>query len=194
MSDIRKTSGASQATNGAGTPRPSQKSTTHSALSVSEEVRRQIERWARSSTLPHRQVQRSRILPALVNGESSSAIARTLGVSRETVRRWHARAAREGVETLLRDRPGRGRRPGRSASAVALVVDCRVAHPSWTLRQIATHVGVSLATVQRVCREHAVAASPEPPSQLRKHEPAGPRVDDGSRLATANARHVFLHV
>jgi hypothetical protein len=34
------------------------------------------------------------------------------------------------------------------------VVAAATQHPTWTRRQIAAHVGTSLATTQRICREH----------------------------------------
>jgi transposase len=97
---------------------------------------------------------RSRFLLRVLGGEPIAVVAREFGVARETVRRWHDRLLREGPDSLLHERPGRGRRPGRTPSVVAAVVAAATQPPTWTLRQIAAHVGTSLATTQRICREH----------------------------------------
>ena len=149
-----------------------------------------LERWARSSTLPHRQVLRSQILLRLVDGDAASHIARTLGVSRETVRRWRDRAVREGVETLLRDRPGRGRRPGRAAAVVARVLDALAQHPTWTLRQVATHAHTSAATVQRIRRDHVRAGVRGASLQLVKRQAPAAKDDDGKALASSSSEYL----
>lgn len=159
---------------------------------MSDAARRQLERWARSSTLPHRQVRRSQILLRLADGEPGAVIARSLGVSRDTVRRWRDRMLREGVETLLRDRPGRGRRPGRAADVVARVLETLGRHPSWSLRAVAAHVGTSAATVQRVRREHA--DEPVMTRQLMKRHRGAEGADGGKTLASAPHGHVSLHL
>lgn len=48
---------------------------------------------------------------AAAAGQPVSEIARALGVSRPTVRLWCRRFEGGGVAALLRDKPGRGRKP-----------------------------------------------------------------------------------
>lgn len=126
------------------------------------EDRARLEQWARSSTAPHRLVLRSQIVLQLLAGRSQAATARALGVSRETVARWQRRFAELGAAGLQRDRPGRGRRPGRNSAHVARVHEAlRNAPPgSWTVRTLAAHVGISAASVQRIWRERTVEPPP----------------------------------
>jgi DNA-binding NarL/FixJ family response regulator len=82
-----------------------------SSLPIDPAVRAQLERWVRAPTTPQRTVRRSRIVLLLAEGFSARAVARKVGVSRNTVELWRARYAKEGAETLTCDRPGRGRKP-----------------------------------------------------------------------------------
>lgn len=79
---------------------------------VASEDRRSLERWIRAGTTPQRVVLRSRIVLLLADGLSSRAAARALGVSRHTVDLWRKRFADGGCQSLVSDRPGRGRKPG----------------------------------------------------------------------------------
>ena len=68
-----------------------------------------LERWSRMRTAPQRTVLRCRIVLMLGDGVSAREVARRLGVSRHTVDLWRKRYLEEGRDTLLHDRPGRGR-------------------------------------------------------------------------------------
>ena len=57
----------------------------------------------------------------LGDGLSAREVARRLGVSRHTVDLWRTRYLEEGRETVLRDKPGRGRR------SVNPSADCAIA-------------------------------------------------------------------
>lgn len=134
--------------------------TKSSRLSCTAAERARLEQWSRAATVAHRLVLRSQIVLLLLDGHSQVSAARALGVSRETIGRWERRFASGGAEALLRDRPGRGRRPGRNATHVARVVDALRQAPqgTWTVRRLAAHVGASPATVQRIWREHGASA------------------------------------
>jgi transposase-like protein len=69
-----------------------------------------ISRWVRGRTTPQRTVLRGRIVLMLADGMSGREVARRLGIARHTVDLWRNRFREEGAESLLRDRPGRGRR------------------------------------------------------------------------------------
>jgi transposase len=133
-------------------------------------------------------VLRSQIVLQLAGGHSQAAVARALGVSRETVARWEQRFAEAGADGLLRDRPGRGRPPGRNRTHVARVLEAlRSAPPgSWTVRTLAAHVGISAASVQRIWRERTVAPPPELSGQFQDHAGRPRRDDAGKPLASAD--------
>jgi transposase-like protein len=80
-----------------------------------------LERWVRRGTTAQRTVLRSRIVLMLGDAVSAREVARRLGVSRHTVDLWRKRYLEEGRDTLLHDRPGRGR------PASSVPIDCAVA-------------------------------------------------------------------
>ena len=116
-----------------------------------------LERWVRSSSSQERAVRRSRIILALDEGLSVTAVASREGIGRRTVTLWKARFLAEGPEALLRDRPGRGRPKGRRADAVASILEATATPPPgvtrWTSRALARHLGISHSTVLRVWRD-----------------------------------------
>ena len=90
-------------------------------------------------------------------GWSDSRIASTLGVTRRTVALWRSRYIKGGCPALLVDAPGRGRKPGRNREIIEKIRAKTCEPPAqgdrWTVRSLARAVGVSHATVHRVCRE-----------------------------------------
>jgi transposase len=70
-----------------------------------------LQRWLKAPTTPQRVARRSRIVLLALEGLREQEIAEKAGVSRPTVRLWLSRFDKLGVEGLLRDAPGRGRRP-----------------------------------------------------------------------------------
>jgi transposase len=73
-------------------------------ISLPTQDRRTLERWVRLAL-------RSRIVLLLGQGLGGRAVARRLGISRHTVDLWGVRYQKGGCDALVRDRPGRGRKP-----------------------------------------------------------------------------------
>jgi len=125
------------------------------------QIRALLERWVRSSSSQQRAVRRSRIILALDEGLSVTAVSAREGIGRRTVAVWKARFMTEGPDSLLRDRPGRGRPKGRRADAVAAILEATATPPAgtsrWTSRALAKHLGVSHSTVLRVWRDAGMA-------------------------------------
>jgi transposase len=112
--------------------------------------RRRIEQWARSRTLASRVVVRSRIVLMLADGHGVKAVAHALGVSVATVRLWRKRAQVLGIDALLRDAAGRGRKPSLDKpTRDALRRQHAQGHDPMTVRARARELGVSAATVSR---------------------------------------------
>jgi transcriptional regulator with XRE-family HTH domain len=110
---------------------------------------------ARSSTAPHREVQRAKVLLMAGQGVANSQIAASVGVTPVTVRSWRARFAAEGLARFGVVRAGRGRKAVISAAKVEEIVRLTLHEtPSgathWSCRSMAKAVGVSPATVQRI--------------------------------------------
>ena len=125
------------------------------------QTRELLERWVRSSSTQQRAVRRSRIILALDDGLSVTAVSAREGIGRRTVAVWKQRFLAEGPNSLLRDRPGRGRPKGRRADAVASILKATATPPPgtsrWTSRALARQLGVSHSTVLRVWRDATIA-------------------------------------
>ena len=126
-------------------------------LVLSADDRDELVRWARGSTTPQRILIRSLIVLLASAGWSDSKIASEIGVTRRTVALWRSRYLKGGRGALLVDAPGRGRKPGRNRDVVERIRALSHQRPGdgqrWTVRSLARAVGVSHATVHRVCRE-----------------------------------------
>jgi transposase len=128
---------------------------------LDEQTRALLERWVRSASSQQRAVRRSRIILALDEGLSVTAVSAREGIGRRTVAVWKARFMTEGPNALLKDRPGRGRPKGRRADVVASILRATATPPPgtsrWTSRALARHLGVSHSTVLRVWRDAGIS-------------------------------------
>jgi transposase len=84
---------------------------------LSIEERQQLTSWANSARRAHREVQRARIVLAAADGISNAAIADSLGLHVDTVRKWRRRFFHDRLAGL-KDLP----RPGRPADFTAVQV------------------------------------------------------------------------
>jgi transposase len=141
-------------------------------LVLPRKVRKAVERWSRSVKLPHRIVERAKIVALACEGCSNAGIARLLGITEDTARKWRERMRRMRDVKALNDLPRSGR-----PSRVPIAVRCEVirlacerpADPSdgqkanrlpfeqiWTLRSLRdrvakeTHISLSLSEVGRI--------------------------------------------
>ena len=69
-------------------------------LSISNEQRDELGRWAQSRALPAGDVFRARLILALADGSSYRDIERTLGASAPTVSKWKSRFEQSGMDGL----------------------------------------------------------------------------------------------
>jgi len=107
-----------------------------------------VGRLARSRTAPARAVERARIVELAHRGWRVPAIAREVGVSEQTARRWLGRFDERGLDGLA-DAGRSGRPPTYTAEEVGEVVAASLTPPqelglpfaSWTLDRLATHLG-----------------------------------------------------
>src|SRR5215472_10536135 len=81
------------------------------ALPTDAEQRQRLLEISRSQTEPTNRVERARIILAYLQDPSAYAVARTIGVTQQTVTRCLERAAELGVIAALDDRPRAGRDP-----------------------------------------------------------------------------------
>jgi transposase len=82
---------------------------------------------ARRASGEHRDVLRARIVLAAAGGASNAAIARSLGVTDDTVRKWRRRFCQHGLDGLGdRARPGRPRRFAATVVAEVKALACEL--------------------------------------------------------------------
>jgi len=92
------------------------------ALPSDAEQRQRLVEISRSRTEPTSRVERARIILAYLEEPSAYAVARTIGVTQQTVTRCLERAAELGVIEALDDRPRTGRDPVITAEAKTWLV------------------------------------------------------------------------
>jgi transposase len=128
-------------------------------LAVSPEQRHTLESWSRAHNTPKIVATRADIVLLAAEGSSNNSIASQLGITRVSVIEWRKRFAAEGLEALGKVREGRGRprtiSPEKVSQIIHLTLNTLPEHAThWSCRSMATRVGVSSATVQRVWSEH----------------------------------------
>jgi transposase len=95
------------------------------------EVRRELNRRVRASTVSVRDRQRAQIILLSAEGHTQEAVGAAVGVTRVTVNQWCRRFAKQGLFGLG-DTPGRGRKPSLPEAAVRKVLE-HVTRPPATL-------------------------------------------------------------
>ena len=121
----------------------------------------QLARVARQGTTPQKIARRARLMWMLSHQESPSAVARTLHVSRMTVRLWARRFVINGVPGVLREASRPGRRKQLSPAKVQAIVDATLttrppAGTHWSSRRLAKAQGVSDGTIRKIWRQHGL--------------------------------------
>jgi len=130
-------------------------------LTVSDEDKTVLERYAKAPSTAQKIALRARIVLMSGEGEKTGEIVAKLGASVPTVTRWRNRYEEGGAKAILKDarRPGRPRRI--SAEQVAEVVN-RTLHEKppgathWSTRTLAPLVGLSHTQVHRIWRDHGL--------------------------------------
>jgi transposase len=113
-------------------------------------VLKAVRRLSRSAKAERRLVERAKIIALACEGFSNAEIARQVGCTQETVRKWRGRMAKEKKLTALKDRP----RTGRPAE-VPVEIRCEVIKQAcdrpegttfrqvWTLKSLSEKVAVT---------------------------------------------------
>ena len=77
-------------------------------LCITKKAATTLNQWCRSTTLPHGQIMRAKIILQLVEGMTPTEVAKAHRTSAKTVHRWRNRFETEGIDGLL-ERPRSGR-------------------------------------------------------------------------------------
>jgi len=120
-----------------------------------------LEQWARSRSLPARQVERAKVVLLAAEGKTDLEIAAALRISNQKAARWRIRFLRFGLAGLEKDAPRPGRKP-----AIPISVKEELVHKTtqskpenathWSTRTMAAEMGVSESTVRRVWHAHGL--------------------------------------
>lgn len=110
---------------------------------------------SKSTTAPHREVIKARALLAAAEGVANTVIAQRFNLTPVTVRAWRKNFLANGISSLSTIAPGRGRKTSIADEKFVEIVEKTMnttpqGQTHWSVRTMATEVGVSPATVQRV--------------------------------------------
>jgi len=126
---------------------------------MSPKVRRELTSLLKKSTAPQRAIVRARILLDAADGFSNTEIAERVSMARQNVIAVRQRFEERGLESVLRDAPGRGRPKTISEAKIQKIVEATL-HTTpkngthWSSRELAKRHQVSFSTVQRAWRAH----------------------------------------
>lgn len=129
-------------------------------ITVSEQDREILERWARRPKTAQALATRARIVLACGQGKRNDVAAQEAGVTAWTVSKWRRRFAAQGVDGLLDEpRPGAPRKIGDSdvERVITLTLESAPAAAThWSTRSMAERAGLSQSAVSRIWRAFAL--------------------------------------
>ena len=130
-------------------------------VSIDQSQRETLQQWARSRSLPGRQIERARVVLLAAEGKTDLEIAASLGITNQKAARWRKRFLQVGLAGLVKDAPRPGRKPAVSAKLreelIRRTTQSKPAHAThWSTRTMATEMGVSEATVRRIWHAHGL--------------------------------------
>ena len=120
-------------------------------LTITEEQRNELNKWAASRTLPAGDVFRARLILSLAGGQTYSQIMTTLQTTAPTISRWKQRFEEQGIAGL--DPQHKGSQPRVADAALqARIARKTQQKPSdgsthWSCRKLAAAMGLSKSTV-----------------------------------------------
>lgn len=124
-------------------------------ITLTDEDRQTLQRWARGRTTPARLVLRAAIVLAAAEGKENQAIADDLGTNRMLVGKWRNRFASGGLAGIEKDAPRGGRPSPQKATITAQIIEWTTQKKPknathWSCRTLAAELKVSRARVNRV--------------------------------------------
>jgi transposase len=131
-------------------------------LRVAEDQHVELERIARSSSMPHRSVIQAKALLMSADGVAIYEVARRLKVASNSVRSWRRRFETDGVDGVGRIAKGRGRRSWLPEGTVAELVRVTLEEVPddgstlWSTRTLGQRMGVGKDTVARIWKDHNI--------------------------------------
>lgn len=148
------------------------------ALTLTDEERVTLTKWARGRSTPARLVQRAKIILAAADGRANKDIAAQLGCTPRTVGTWRTRFTTERLTGIEHDAPRGGRTPVQRARFEAEIIrrTTQETPPNatqWSTRALAEAIGCNDTLVQRVWHDNG----------LKPHRTKGFKVSNDPRFA-----------
>jgi transposase len=118
-----------------------------------------MQEYLRCGSAPQKIVFRMRIVLAAAEGRSNNEVAKKLETTRPTVLKWRGRYQDQGLDGILEDAAGRGRKksitPEQEAEIVRATLETKPKSATqWSTRTMAAAQGVSDTTVLRIWQKH----------------------------------------
>lgn len=159
------------------------------AITLTDEERVTLTKWARGRSTPARLVQRAKIILAAAAGRENKDIAAELGCTRRTVGTWRNRFVEERLAGIEHDAPRGGRTPTQRARFEAEIIrrTTQETPPNatqWSTRSLAKALGCDDTLVQRVWRDNG----------LKPHRTKGFKVSNDPRFAEKLVEIVGLYL
>lgn len=128
-------------------------------ITVTDEQRATLQRWARGRSTPVRLMQRAQMILMASDGKQNKEIAETLGVQPSTVGRWRQRFAESGLAGIEKDAPRGGRRPTKQRRWAKRIIETTLHETPpnathWSIRTLSEHLGIRPNLVYRIWKAH----------------------------------------
>lgn len=129
-------------------------------MAASREQIVELERMARSSSAPHRQVIQAKGLLWAIEGLANEEIGRRCGVDSDAVRAWRKRFMDKGTEGVGAVAKGRGRKPWLPEGTISKVLHLTLQEvppdtsTQWSTRSMGKQVGIGKDSVARIWQNH----------------------------------------
>ena len=130
-------------------------------ITLKDEDRQTLERWARGRSTPARLVLRAKVVLAAARGQENNDIAEELGTNRQLVGKWRSRFATNGLAGIEKDAPRGGRPDTARAEMEAKIIHWTTQKKPrnathWSCRTLAEELDTSRAMVNRVWRANGL--------------------------------------
>ena len=129
-------------------------------LVLTAEEKAALERWSLRPKSAQALARRSRIVLECARGESNTAVAQKLGITKQTVGKWRSRFLERRLDGLLDEaRPGTPRKVGDEEVERVLTLTLESTPRDathWSTRSLAAEAGLSRSTVSRIWRAFAL--------------------------------------
>jgi transposase len=131
------------------------------SVNLNPEQKEALDLVVRSGKSPQRLVQRALVVLLASENKTNEQIAMELGMTRQKAGRWRNRYVEGGMEGLIHDRSGRGRKRTISAKQRAEVVRMTTEAPpknqtQWSRSTMAKATGLGATTIGQIWREHGL--------------------------------------